>query len=50
LGEVKACILKEMVPCAVFWLGFKNEGTFVLPPLKMRDRFQNLMDIKLYVV
>jgi len=35
--------------CAVFCLGFKNEGTFVPSPLKMRGHFQNLRDIKEYV-
>jgi len=30
-------------------LGFKNEGTFVPPPLEMRGHFKNLRDIKVYV-
>jgi len=28
----------------------KNEGTFVPSPLKMRGHFQNLRDIKVYVL
>jgi len=34
----------------VFCLGFKNEGTFVPSPLKMKGHFQNLWDILLFTI